>query len=445
MAFENLTDKLSNIFKKFRNETHLTESNMDEMLKQVRIALLEADVNFKVVKEFVNGIKEKAIGQEVLKKLNPSQQVVKIVHEELVSLLGSDNCNLKLKNNALSAIMLVGLQGSGKTTTAGKLAYLFKNKQKKKVLLVALDVYRPAAIDQLKQIGKQIDVEVFEMGTDNKPTDIASKALQKARSELFDIMILDTAGRLQIDEPLMKELNDISNIVHPDETLLLVDAMAGQDAVNVANSFHQQVALTGIIMSKLDGDARGGAALSIRHLTGLAIKFAGVGEKISDLELFHPERMADRILGMGDVMTLVEKAQENLDEKEMKKSFNKMMDGDFDLNDMLKQLKQVNKLGSLSSILKMIPGMPKISKEQQDLAEKEMRNFEIILNSMTPYEKKHPEVIKFSQKQRISKGCGKSIQDINKVLKKYETSKEMMKQMRQYKNKGRIPPGFGGF
>lgn len=445
MAFENLTDKLSNIFKKFRNETHLTESNMDEMLKQVRIALLEADVNFKVVKEFVNGIKEKAIGQEVLKKLNPSQQVVKIVHEELVNLLGSDNCNLKLKSNALSAIMLVGLQGSGKTTTAGKLAYLFKNKQKKKVLLVALDVYRPAAIDQLKQIGKQIDVEVFEMGTDNKPTDIASKALQKARSELFDIMILDTAGRLQIDEPLMKELNDISNIVHPDETLLLVDAMAGQDAVNVANSFHQQVALTGIIMSKLDGDARGGAALSIRHLTGLAIKFAGVGEKISDLELFHPERMADRILGMGDVMTLVEKAQENLDEKEMKKSFNKMMDGDFDLNDMLKQLKQVNKLGSLSSILKMIPGMPKISKEQQDLAEKEMRNFEIILNSMTPYEKKHPEVIKFSQKQRISKGCGKSIQDINKVLKKYETSKEMMKQMRQYKNKGRIPPGFGGF
>ena len=384
MAFENLTDKLSNIFKKFRNETHLTESNMDEMLKQVRIALLEADVNFKVVKEFVNGIKEKAIGQEVLKKLNPSQQVVKIVHEELVNLLGSDNCNLKLKNNALSAIMLVGLQGSGKTTTAGKLAYLFKNKQKKNVLLVALDVYRPAAIDQLKQIGKQIDVEVFEMGTNNKPTDIASKALEKARSELFDIMILDTAGRLQIDEPLMKELNDISNIVHPDETLLLVDAMAGQDAVNVANSFHQQVALTGIIMSKLDGDARGGAALSIRHLTGLSIKFAGVGEKISDLELFHPERMADRILGMGDVMTLVEKAQENLEEKEMKKSFNKMMDGDFDLNDMLKQLKQVNKLGSLSSILKMIPGMPKISKEQQDLAEKEMRNFEIILNSMTP-------------------------------------------------------------
>lgn len=445
MAFENLTDKLSNIFKKFRNETHLTESNMDEMLKQVRIALLEADVNFKVVKEFVNSIKEKAIGQEVLSKLNPSQQVVKIVHEELVNLLGSDNCNLKLKNNALSAIMLVGLQGSGKTTTAGKLAYLFKNKQKKKVLLVALDVYRPAAIDQLKQIGKQIDVEVFEMGTNNKPTDIATEALRKAKSELFDIMILDTAGRLQIDEPLMKELNDISNIVHPDEILLLVDAMAGQDAVNVANSFHQQVALSGIIMSKLDGDARGGAALSIRHLTGLAIKFAGVGEKISDLELFHPERMADRILGMGDVMTLVEKAQENLDEKEMKKSFNKMMDGDFDLNDMLKQLKQVNKLGSLSSILKMIPGMPKISKEQQELAEKEMRNFEIILNSMTPYEKKHPDVIKFSQKQRISKGCGKSIQDINKVLKKYETSKEMMKQMRQYKNKGRFPPGFGGF
>ena len=442
MAFENLSEKLTNIFKKMRNETHLTEANMDEMLRQVRIALLEADVNFKVVKEFINNVKEKAVGQEVLKKLNPSQTVVKIVHEELTNLLGSDDCNLHLKNNAMSCIMLVGLQGSGKTTTAGKLAYLFKNKNHKKVMLVALDVYRPAAIEQLKQIGNKIDVEVFEMGTNNKPTYIIEQALIKARKELFDIVIIDTAGRLQIDSVLMQELNDVSAIAKPDETLLLVDAMAGQDAVNVANSFHQQVNLTGIIMSKLDGDARGGAALSIRHLTGLAIKFIGVGEKISDLELFHPDRMADRILGMGDVLTLVEKAKENLDEKEMKKSFNKMMDGDFDLNDMLKQLKQVNRLGSISSILKMIPGMPKISKEQQELAEKEMRNFEVILNSMTPYEKKHPEIIKNSQKLRISKGCGKPVSDINKVLKKFEQSKQMMKQMSQYKKSGRLPPGF---
>ncbi len=445
MAFENLSEKLTNIFKKIRNQSTLSEENMDEMLKQVRIALLEADVNFKVVKEFINNIKQKAIGQEVLKKLNPSQQVVKIVHEELVKLLGSDDCNLHLKNNALSSIMLVGLQGSGKTTTAGKLAYLFKNKQKKKVLLVALDIYRPAAIDQLKQIGKQIDVEVFEMGTNTKPTVIVEKAINYARSNLFDIVILDTAGRLQIDETLMQELNDISDIVKPDETLLLVDAMSGQDASNVANSFNEQVHLSGIIMSKLDGDARGGAALSIRHLTGLAIKFAGVGEKISDLELFHPERMTDRILGMGDIMTLVEKAQENLDEKEVRKSVNKMMEGDFDLNDMLKQLKQVSKLGSLSSLLKLIPGMPKISPEQQAAAEKEMKNFEIILNSMTPYEKRHPEVLKYSHKLRISKGCGKPISDINKILKKYEQSKEMMKSMKQMRKSGRFPPGFNGF
>lgn len=443
MAFENLSEKLSSIFKKMRGQSRLNEQNMDEILKEIRVALLEADVNFKVVKQFISHIKEKAVGQEVLTKLNPSQTVVKIVHEELVELLGSDDSELHFSNNQVTTIMLVGLQGSGKTTTAGKLAYLMKNKLKKKVLLAACDVYRPAAIEQLETLANQVGVDIVNLGVKESPVKIAKIAYEKARQEMYDVLIIDTAGRLQIDQPLMKELNDISSCINPDETLLLVDAMAGQDAVNVANSFNEQIKLTGIVMSKLDGDARGGAALSIRHLTGVPIKFAGVGEKISDLDIFHPDRMADRILGMGDVLTLVEKAQEQLDEKEMKHSVNKMMDGQFDLNDMLKQLKQVSKLGSLGGILKLIPGMPKISSEQQTLAEKEMKNFEVVINSMTPYERKHPEILKFSHKNRIAKGSGKSLADINRVLKKYEQSKEIMKQMKNFKKNG-FPKGMGG-
>ena len=444
MAFENLTDKLSGIFKKMRGQTRLTEQNMDDILKEIRVALLEADVNFKVVKQFVNHVKEKAIGQEVLTKLNPSQTVVKIVHEELVDLLGSDDNEINYRKNDLTIIMMVGLQGSGKTTTAGKLAYLMKNKLHKKVLLAAGDVYRPAAIDQLVTVAKQVGVDVVNMGTDVSPVEIAKTAKEKARRELYDVLIIDTAGRLQIDEPLMKELNDINDEVQPDEILLLVDAMAGQDAVNVANTFNERLKLTGAVMSKLDGDARGGAALSIRHLTGVPIKFAGVGEKLSDLDIFHPDRMADRILGMGDVLTLVEKAQEQMDEKEVKHTVNKMMEGQFDLNDMLKQLKQVNKLGSLSGILKMIPGMPKITNEQQAMAEKEMKNVEVIINSMTNYERKHPEILKFSHKNRIARGSGKSLADINRVLKKYDQMKAMMKQMKNYKKGGFPPKGMGG-
>ncbi len=443
MAFENLSEKLSSIFKKMRGQSRLNEQNMDEILKEIRVALLEADVNFKVVKQFISHIKEKAVGQEVLTKLNPSQTVVKIVHQELVELLGSDDSELHFSNNQVTTIMLVGLQGSGKTTTAGKLAYLMKNKLKKKVLLAACDVYRPAAIEQLQTLANQVGVDIVNLGVKESPVKIAKIAYEKARQEMYDVLIIDTAGRLQIDQPLMKELNDISSCINPDETLLLVDAMAGQDAVNVANSFNEQIKLTGIVMSKLDGDARGGAALSIRHLTGVPIKFAGVGEKISDLDIFHPDRMADRILGMGDVLTLVEKAQEQLDEKEMKHSVNKMMDGQFDLNDMLKQLKQVSKLGSLGGILKLIPGMPKISSEQQTLAEKEMKNFEVVINSMTPYERKHPEILKFSHKNRIAKGSGKSLADINRVLKKYDQSKEIMKQMKNFKKNG-FPKGMGG-
>ena len=377
MAFESLTDKLSGIFKKLRGQARLTESNMDDMLKEIRVALLEADVNYKVVKTFTNNIKEKAIGQEVLLKLNPSQMLVKIVHEELVTLLGSDDSEIHYQKTRPTIIMMVGLQGSGKTTSAGKLAYLMKNKLNKKVLLAAGDVYRPAAVDQLDQLAKKVGVDIVNMGTGVSPVEISIKAKEKAFNEHYDVLIIDTAGRLQIDEQLMQELNNIKDEVQPDEILLLIDAMAGQDAVNVANSFNERLTLTGAIMSKLDGDARGGAALSIRHMTGVPIKFSGVGEKVTDLDIFHPDRMADRILGMGDVMTLVEKAQEEMDEKEAKKTMNKMMSGKFDLNDMLDQMKKIQKMGSLGGLLKLIPGMPKISAEQQAAGEKEMKTFNI--------------------------------------------------------------------
>jgi len=444
MAFESLTDKLSGIFKKLKGQARLTESNMDDMLKEIRVALLEADVNYKVVKEFTNNVKEKAIGQDVLSKLNPSQMIVKIVHDELETLLGSDESELKYPSNRPIVIMLVGLQGSGKTTTAGKLAYLMKNKLNKKVLLAACDVYRPAAIEQLATIAKQVGVPIINMGTNANPVDIAKSAKKTAFDDHYDVLIIDTAGRLQIDEPLMEELNNIKQDVVPDEILLLVDAMAGQDAVNVANTFNDKLGLTGIVMSKLDGDARGGAALSIKHMTGVPIKFSGVGEKLTDLDIFHPDRMADRILGMGDVMTLVEKAQEEIDEKEARRAANKMMSGKFDLDDMLDQMKKVQKLGSLGGLMKLIPGMPKVSPEQMAAAEKEMKNFEVIINSMTFEERHNPELFKYSRKMRVANGSGKTVADVNRVLKKYDQMKEAMKQMETYKKTGRMPPGFGG-
>ena len=443
MAFESLSEKFQRILKKVKGQSRLTEANMDEMLKEVRIALLEADVNFKVVKEFVEQVKQKAIGAEVYTKLNPSQMVVKIVHDELTELLGSGDSELTYEKNKPTIIMLVGLQGTGKTTSAGKLANLMKKKLGKKVLLAAGDVYRPAAIDQLEQIGNQIGVPVFTMGTNASPVEIAIKAKEKAYNDHFDVLIIDTAGRLQIDEPLMKELNDISEKVSPTEVLLLVDAMSGQDAINVARTFNEQLSLTGIIMSKLDGDARGGSALSIKHLTGVPIKFAGTGEKLTDLDIFHPDRMADRILGMGDVVTLVEKVQEEIDEKEARRDAEMMMEGKFTLDDLLKQMKRIQKLGSLGGIMKLIPGMPKITEEQKEAGEKEMRNFEAIINSMTPYEREHPEVLKNSRKVRIAKGCGKTNADINRLLKRYESMQEMMKKMQQYKKTGRMPPGMG--
>ena len=445
MAFESLGDRFQAILKKIKGQTRLTEANMEEMLKEIRVALLEADVNFKVVKEFVNQVKEKALGQEVLTKVSPGQMLVKIVHDELEQLLGADQCEVKF-NVKPTVIMMVGLQGTGKTTTSGKLAKLFKRKLAKKVLLVAGDVYRPAAIDQLCQIGKQIDVEVLNMGDKISPVEIAKMGVEKAKRENFDVVIIDTAGRLSIDEQLMNELVNIESAVNPSETLLLVDAMSGQDAVNVAKAFNEKLKLTGIVMSKLDGDARGGSALSIKHLTGVPIKYAGVGEKLDDLEIFHPDRMADRILGMGDVVTLVEKVQEEIDEKQAKKAVNKMMSGKFDLEDMLQQMEQINKLGSMGGLLKLIPGMPKITEEQQEQAQKELRKFKSIIYSMTPRERHDPSIIKNSRKLRIAQGCGMTSYDVNRVLNKFEEMQKMMKRMKGMKGKfpgGNFPGGMG--
>ena len=442
MAFEALQEKFSRIVKTLKGEAKLTEKNMEAMLKEVRIALLEADVNYKVVKVFVSNVKEKALGQQVYTKLNPSEMVIKIVKDELVELLGSDRSELAYNKNKPTIIMLVGLQGSGKTTTAAKLANLMKNKLKKKVLLAACDVYRPAAIDQLAQLASELKVDLVNMGDKVNPVDIALKAKEKAYNDHYDVLIIDTAGRLQIDEPLMEELKNIKEKVKPDEILLLTDALAGQDTVNVAKTFNDTLGLTGDIMSKMDGDSRGGAALSISYVTGVPIKFIGTGEKITDLDIFYPERMAERILGMGDVLSLIDKVQENIDEKEAKKAVNKMMGGKFTLDDMLDQMKQVKKLGSLKSLMKLIPGAPKISDEQFKLVEDEMKNFEVIINSMTKEERENPEILKNSRKCRIAKGSGKTNADVNRVLKKYEEMKKQTKLLKEMKKGGRFPSGF---
>ena len=442
MAFEALQEKFSRIVKTIKGESKLTEKNMEAMLKEVRIALLEADVNYKVVKVFVSNVKEKALGQQVYTKLNPSEMVIKIVKDELVELLGSDRSELAYNKNKPTIIMLVGLQGSGKTTTAAKLANLMKNKLKKKVLLAACDVYRPAAIDQLAQLASELKVDLVNMGDKVNSVDIALKAKEKAYNDHYDVLIIDTAGRLQIDEPLMEELKNIKEKVKPDEILLLTDALAGQDTVNVAKTFNDTLGLTGDIMSKMDGDSRGGAALSISYVTGVPIKFIGTGEKITDLDIFYPERMAERILGMGDVLSLIDKVQENIDEKEAKKAVNKMMGGKFTLDDMLDQMKQVKKLGSLKSLMKLIPGAPKISDEQFKLVEDEMKNFEVIINSMTKEERENPEILKNSRKCRIAKGSGKTNADVNRVLKKYEEMKKQTKLLKEMKKGGRFPSGF---
>lgn len=444
MAFESLTEKFSKIIKKVKGQSRLTESNMDDILKEIKIALLEADVNYKVVKDFIAEVKEKAIGQEVFTKLNPSEMVVKIVRGELIELLGSENTSLSFAKNRPTIFMMVGLQGSGKTTTSAKLAYLLSIKQNKKVLLVGCDIYRPAAIDQLVQLAESINVDIYFDRNSRNPVDIYKKSYEKAITEKYDVLIVDTAGRLQIDEALMNELKDMKNAIKPDEILLLTDAMAGQDSVNVAKTFNDALGITGVIMSKMDGDSRGGAALSIAKVTSVPIKLIGIGEKIGDLDIFHPDRAAERILGMGDVLTLIDKVQENIDEKEAIKAAHRMEEGKFTLTDMLNQMKQVQKLGSFGGLLKLIPGMPNISKEQLSSAEKQMKSFEVIINSMTPYEREHPEILKNSRKIRIARGSGTTSADVNRVLKKYEQSKQMFKQLKNMKKGGKFPPGFNG-
>ena len=425
--FESLGDRLQNVVQKVKGYGKITEENISEMTREIRLALLEADVNYKVVKEFVNDVKEKALGEEAQKSLKPGEVFVKIVKDELTDLLGGEKEELNLKGNP-AILMLVGLQGSGKTTTIGKLSLFLRKKHAKKPLLVACDVYRPAAIDQLKDIGKQLNIEVYDEGK-NDPVKIARNAINYAKENHFDYVLIDTAGRLHIDEVLMEELNKIKDEVSPQEILLVIDSMMGQDAINVIEGFNNSLPLTGVILTKLDGDTRGGVALSVRHLTHVPIKFIGVSEKMDGLDSFDPERMAGRILGMGDIISLVEKAQESIDEKEAEKTAKKMQSGKFDLEDFLSSMKQIRKLGPLENLIKLIPGARKAGLDQLHIDPKDMARVEAIVLSMTPEERRHPEIIKASRKVRIAKGCGRSVQDVNRLLNQFEEMKKMMKQM----------------
>ena len=425
--FESLGDRLQNAVNKIKGYGKITESNISDVTREIRLALLEADVNYKVVKEFINNVKEKALGEEVAKSLKPGEMFVKILKDELVELLGGNKEDLYMNGNP-SILMLVGLQGSGKTTTIGKLALMLRKKYKKKPLLVACDVYRPAAIDQLKQIGKELSIEVYEEGKNN-PVDIVQNALKYAKENKYDYVLVDTAGRLHIDEQLMEELNNINNVIKPNEILLVVDSMTGQDAVNVIEGFNNRLPLTGAILTKLDGDTRGGAALSIRHLTNVPIKFIGVSEKMDGLDEFYPDRMATRILGMGDLMTMIEKAESVIDEDEARRAAKRMEQGKFDLEDFLSTMKQIKKLGPLENLIKLIPGIPKEAKKIK-IHPKDMAHREAIILSMTPYERRHPECLKASRKIRISKGCGRSVEEVNKLIKQFEQMKVMMKNMK---------------
>ena len=425
--FENLSDRLQDVVHKIKGYGKITEENISEMMREIRLSLLEADVNYKVVKEFIASVKEKALGEEVAKSLKPGEVFVKIVHDELIELLGGEKKELYVSGNP-SILMLVGLQGSGKTTTIGKIALLLRKKYKKKPLLVACDVYRPAAIDQLVQIGKELNIEVYSEGT-NDPVDISKNALKYAKENKFDYVLIDTAGRLHIDDKLMDELNNINSEIKPNEILLVVDSMTGQDAVNVIEGFNNKLPLTGAVLTKLDGDTKGGAALSIRHLTNIPIKFVGVSEKMDGLDEFYPDRMASRILGMGDLMSMVEKVESTIDQDEAMKAAKRMEQGKFDLEDFLSTMKQVKKMGPLESLIKLIPGVPKELKKVK-IDPKDMAHIEAIILSMTPYERRHPECIKNSRKLRISKGCARSVEEINRLLKQFDQMKSMMKKMK---------------
>ncbi|MES0854803.1 signal recognition particle protein [Geobacillus sp. G4] len=430
MAFEGLSERLQQVMNRIRGKGKVTEADVKEMMREVRLALLEADVNFKVVKDFIRQVSERAVGQEVMKSLTPGQQVIKIVKEELTALMGGEQSQIAVAKKPPTVVMMVGLQGAGKTTTTGKLANLLRKRHNRKPLLVAADVYRPAAIKQLETLGKQLDMPVFSLGEHANPVEIAKQALERAKEEHYDYVLIDTAGRLHIDEALMDELKQMKEAVKPDEIFLVVDAMTGQDAVNVAQSFHEQLGITGVILTKLDGDTRGGAALSIRAVTGAPIKFAGMGEKLDALEPFHPERMASRILGMGDVLTLIEKAQAAVDEEKAKELEQKMRTATFTLDDFVEQLGQVRKLGPLDELIKMLPGANKIKGLANiQVDEKQIARVEAIIRSMTKEEKTHPEIINASRKKRIAKGSGTTVQEVNRLLKQFDEMKKMMKMM----------------
>ena len=425
--FENLSDRLQNVVHKIRGYGKITEDNISEMMREIRLSLLEADVNYKVVKEFTNNVKEKALGEDVNKSLSPGEVFVKIVKDELTSLLGGENTPLNVNGNP-ATLMLVGLQGSGKTTTIGKLANYLRKNNRKKPLLVACDVYRPAAIDQLKQIGKELNIEVYSEGKGN-PVEISKNSIKYAKDNGYDYVLIDTAGRLQIDDVLMEELSNIQNEINPNETILVIDSMMGQDAINVINGFNDKINLSGVILTKLDGDTRGGVALSVKHLTNLPIKFVGVSEKMDGLTPFYPERMASRILGMGDVLSLVEQVQNEIDEKEAEKTARKMMKGNFDLEDFLVQLNQIKKLGPLENLLKLLPGAKKLGLNNVNIDPKIMKRTEAIVLSMTVEERRNPSILKASRKKRIADGSGTTVTDVNKLLTQFEEMKKMMKMM----------------
>ncbi|MFA5007202.1 MAG: signal recognition particle protein [Candidatus Izemoplasmatales bacterium] len=452
MAFENLTSKLQMTFRRIAGKAQLNERDIDEMMKEVRLSLLEADVNYKVVKDFTDEVRELALGERILKGLNPGQQVVKVVNDELVKLMGGDTALVNFTSTRpYTVVMMVGLQGAGKTTTAGKLAGFLRKNHAKKPLLVAADVYRPAAVDQLVTVGGKLEIPVFEMGTGTDPREIVKRALKHAEAEGFDLVVIDTAGRLHVNETLMDELVDLKKIAKPEEILLTVDAMTGQDAVNVATAFHAALEVTGCVLTKLDGDTRGGAALSIRKVTGVPIKFSGTGEKLTDIETFHPERMASRILGMGDVLSLIEKATEEIDEAEAMSMMEKMMSGKFNFDDLLKQMRMIKRMGAFSGILKMLPGMGALA-DSPKVDDKQLAYIEAIIHSMTLAERRNPELLErsSSRRNRVASGSGRSTTEVNRLIGMLDKQRQMMKRMSQMnpetveKAQSGMLPGLGG-
>ncbi|WP_323088901.1 signal recognition particle protein [Allobaculum sp. JKK-2023] len=430
MAFESLSEKLSSALKKISGKGKLTEANMNDMLKEVRMSLLEADVNYQVVKDFINDIKEQAMGREVLESFDPGQMVVKIVRDELEKILGPDQAKLVMNDQGITSVMMVGLQGTGKTTAAAKIARFLKNKQNKKVLLAACDVVRPAAIEQLKTLGKQIDVEVFSLGAETPAVYTAKCAKEYAKEKGYDVIIFDTAGRLHIDEALMNELSEMKEEIQPQDILLTVDAMTGQDIVTVARDFNDKLDITGLVVTKMDGDARGGGLLSVRSITKVPVLFVSNGEKVEDLEEFHPDRMAARILGMGDMLTLIEQAQDKIDEKAAAESASRMMAGVFTFNDLLSQFEQMNKLGSFSGLISKIPGMGKMApKVDDEKMSEQIKHMKALIQSMTPYEREHPECLKNSRKQRIARGAGLKVADLNKLIAQQQQMQQLSKMM----------------